>query len=308
MLDFLHPVEHFGRKFDRGMVLFEFDALREPEKTRFPQIGAWLRERVPMVEAPTPSMLWRKRICPDLYIANQLEALRDTDCGTQGHLQGTGCHLTIEGGDVSFEFVSRFQHGDSFHETFIEPMCRKITGRPSREIAAKYHRAIWLPLYWPQTLRARASIRTPFYYPTAGYAGNALACLSGTPEYSGKSATWHNNDSQTDSISISLAFVVAAPRRTFSVLFVVDDSPIYRITDMDACAGIDAPEHRLIVEYRGECNVPLELERLILAHYPQKVAYDSIKFTLPTIKNVLAGWKPRPTINDQLWSIINAKD
>lgn len=306
MLEFLRPVEHFGRKFDRAMTLFEFDALREPEKTRFPQIGAWLRAKgIEFNEVPTPSMLWRGKLWPDLYIANQLEAVHDGfrfEDAAQSVEHSPKSDWTNTG---DFEMYSKAMHGKDYHHEFIEPMCRKITGRSSSEIAAKYHRAIWLPLYWPQTLRARASIRTPFYYPAAGYAGAIRSCISGSERtYSESSGNVFN----AEGVSLSVAYVVATIRSPFSVLFVVDDSPIYRITDMDVCAGIACAEHRLIVEFRGECSVSRELRRLgIVGDGAWSAAFDRINLTLPTLDNVRNGWTPRPHINDRLWSILNAE-
>lgn len=301
MLEFTRSVEHFGRKFDRGMILWEFDALREPEKTRFPQIGAWVKERCAMVEIPTPSMLWRGTLWPDLYIANQLDAVPEGfgAIGKRGQINKEKFN-----DETRLDTVSIENHGVQFHAAFIEPMCRKITGRSTRAIAAKYHRAAWLPLYWPKTLRSRQSIRTPFYYPAAGYAG-AVAHILGD---SGEARRGNERDtSAVEAEKISIAFVVAAPRQSFSVAFIVDDSPIYRITDQDTCAGLTPEFHRYVVEYRGECNVVQELERLGLTYHARHIAFDSVRLTLPTIATVQAGWKPRPTINDQLWEHINAK-
>ena len=306
MLEFLRPVEHFNRSFDRGMILCEFQALREPEATRFPQIGAWLRAKgVAFNEIPTPSMYWRGKLWPDLYIANQLEAVPDSLISERDWEVKPENKSSWPDG-FSLASASRTYHGVRFHEAFIEPMCGKITGLPSSEIAAKYHRAIWLPLYWPQTLRARASIRTPFYYPAAGYAGKLAECLD--ISLGDRPRTNGRNDAHIESIGVNLAYVVATPRRLFSTMFIVDDSPIYRVTDMDGCAKIMGAEfHRFVVEYRGECNVVQELERMGLTYHARHMAFDSLRLTLPTIKNVAAGWRPRPNMNTQLWEHINAE-
>ena len=115
-----------------------------------------------------------------------------------------------------------------------------------------------------------------------------------------------NNDA-LDLAEIRLSFVIAPPRAHFSVLFVVDPSPIYRVTDQDTCAGLTPEFHRYVVEYRGECNVVQELERLGLTYHARHIDFDSVRLTLPTITNVAAGWKPRPTINDTLWEHISAE-
>ena len=303
MLEFLAPVEHFGLRFDRGSILFEFDALREPERTQFPQIGAWLRAKgIEFNEVPTPQMLWRGKLWPDLFIANQLDALCDTDYGNPLY-DIKMPEKALWPASLTLQDVSISQQGAKFHDEFIEPMARKIAGRSSSEIAAKFHRAIWVPIFWPTTLRARQSIRTPFFYPSAGYAGRLTELLpvqvggikrsDAIPEYA--------------SVALSIAYVVAEPREIFSVCFVVDESPIYRITDMDVCAGIEAPLHRLIVEYRGECHVHDEMARLGFVDRIEQIAYGSARLQLPTLANVAAGWTPRPHINAQILEIINGQ-
>lgn len=267
------PIEANGCKFDRGMILFEFDAFREPEKTQFAKIGEWVKERIEMVEIPTPQMLWRGKFAPDPFIANQLSGVpADVD----------------------------------FHETFIEPMCRKISGRSYSEMERKYHRALWLPEYWPETLRARQSLRTPFWYPRCGYAGSIIDCV----QQLGKDAGVHGNrpnDSSNETSGISLAFLLAKPRHDFSVLFVVDQSPIYRVTDQDVCAGIETEWHRLVVEYQSQdpIGVVHELTRLGLISDVRWVSFHRMKMPIPTITNVLNGWKPAPHMNAQLWEVMN---
>ena len=71
------PIERGGMKWDAGMILMEFDALREPEATQFPQIGEYLRSLGMEFNEVKPQMLWCGHFHPDLYIANQLAAVPD---------------------------------------------------------------------------------------------------------------------------------------------------------------------------------------------------------------------------------------
>ncbi len=292
------------------MCLFEFSALREPEATQFPKIGAWLRKKgVEFNEVPTPQMLWKGALWPDLYIANQLDAV-PSDFWIPQYVQAPQIPKQEWANDLPLEVVSLWQHGAQFHDEFIEPMCRKITGRSSSEIAAKYHRSIWLPLYWPETLRARASIRTPFFYPAEGFSGIVARALEGTISAldSGSEkrvASENARQSNLDIHVISTAYVIGKPLERFSVTFVVDKSPIYRVTDLDVCAGLSPEFHRFVVEYRGECNVAQELGRLGLTYHPRHMAFGSMTMTLPTIRNVKDGWRPRPHLNAQLLEIMN---
>jgi hypothetical protein len=298
------PIEIDGLKFDRGMTLFEFDAFREPERTRFPLIGEYVKARCQMNEIPTPQMYWRGKCWPDLYIANQLEAVPKGWVGDDVLFHPSMRDKREWPADVSLSSVSGAWHGTAFHDTFIEPMCRKITGRSTSEMSAKYHRSVWLPLYWPQTLREGESLRTTFHYPQGGYAGcvaGAIGLEAGRIDAGPVQA----GADQLDSSQITLTFVLAKPKENFSVLFVVDESPIYRITDMDVCAGIDAEWHRWAVE-SSEPLMPMKIELMEFLTGARHFDMHSYRIILPlpTIANVKRGWKPRPTINEQIWSAI----
>ncbi len=290
----LDPIEIDGLKFDKGSILFEFSALREPERTRFPQIGEWVKARCPMNEIPTPQMYWQGRYWPDLFIANQLDAVPRYDWLPSDHVPPPKSEW---GDELSLDIASVTLQGLPFHQTFIEPMCQKITGRSSHDICAKFHRSLWLPLYWPQTLREGASIRTPFHYPNAGYAGAVDAAGSAADVQRGAQAA-----GGFDASPITLTFLLARPRHEFSVLFVVDPSPIYRITDMDVCAGIDAEWHRWILEG----SAPNSGMSYGWAEETRGIGTKVINLPLPTIANVRNGWKPAPTINDKIFAHMEA--
>lgn len=299
----LVPIEHFGRKFDRGMTLFEFDAHREPEATRFREIGEYVKARCEMNEIPQPKMLYEGEVLPDLYISNQIAGLPGKH---GGDAFGVGSHARNKrkwNDSYSLEVASIENHGEKFHEEYIEPMAWKIAGCSTKDICARYHRGVWLPLYFPETLQARTSLHTPFHYPRAGYAGVVAERMGG----GGGPSERQPSVPPEDISDISLAFLTLSPRERFSVLLVVDPSPIYRITDMEVCAGIQTPFHRWIVEYRQPCAVMAELQRLGLCTGFESCAFGTARLPLPTIKNVRAGWKPKPHINDQLWEIMNAE-
>src|SRR5690349_7842757 len=124
----LDPIVIDGLKFDRGMTLFEFDAFREPEKTRFQKIGEYVKSRCPMNEIPTPQMYWQGRYWPDLYIANQLDA-DYAPVDVPDFVWFDRWEKERWASDFSLYAASTSMHGEEFHNAFIEPMCRKITGR-----------------------------------------------------------------------------------------------------------------------------------------------------------------------------------
>lgn len=273
-MKFLEPIEADGCRFDRGMILFEFDAFREPEKTRFPKIGEWLKSKMEFNEIPTPKMYWRGKIWPDLFISNQLDALKST----------------------GFYFKE-------LYDEFLDPMCRKISGVPYSHMAPEYHRSIWLPEYWAKTLRARESLRTPFYYPKEGYAGAILPIIQPAERQA-----LLRSDCET--VTIALGLLVAQPLEVFSVMFIVDrDTPIYRVTDMDTCAGIETKWHRYVVEWRSSewASVVDDLQKLNLIGEARSLSLSSVRLPLPTLENVRNGWKPAPNMNEQLWTLLTTQ-
>ncbi len=86
---------------------------------------------------------------------------------------------------ASLEKISRANHGDVFHEEFIEPLCRKITNLGSSRIMAYYHRLAWLPIFYPETLKSCFSgnpqplPNVHFNYPASGQLVEPINILVG---------------------------------------------------------------------------------------------------------------------------------
>lgn len=172
------PIERGGYRWDAGMILFEFDALREPEKTQFPKIGEYLRGLGMEFNEVKPQMLWCGHFHPDLYIANQLDAV-PLSLVNPNDWNVNGARKQEWPEEFSLASASRTYNGIPFHEAFIEPMCQKILGIPSSAVVAKYHRTAWLPLFFPQTLREKKNLPTKFWYPKCGYAGIVYEKING---------------------------------------------------------------------------------------------------------------------------------
>src|SRR5690242_18231915 len=103
------------------MILYEFSALREPERSQFPKVRAFLEQAGMEFNEVAPKMLWCGNIVPDLYIANQLEAVplgwcvkRETNLSFPSKKSSWPETLTLRE-------QSLFNHGSNFHDTFIEP-------------------------------------------------------------------------------------------------------------------------------------------------------------------------------------------
>jgi len=300
---FFLPVEHMGHKFDRGCILFEFDAMREPEKTQFPLVGKFVRSKIRMVEIRKPQIVYREpmpfnavRYMPDYFIANDTKAWLHSHSVPHTYLHPSHKHQWSN--DVTYDVVSLINHPRGMHEAF-ETWCQKLYGFGLDRIVAKYHRAAWLPLYWPESFGTVWP--TKFYYPVAGHAG-ALAEVLGTAPPDPQSIK------PIESVDTAVAYCLATTvqARSHSVFFVLDRcTPIYRITDQTACAGWPNEIHRLVVEYREE---PASIERDLAAFGYEVTALTVARSRLvpPTRANVEAGYRFDNHLNSQLMEYINA--
>lgn len=179
-----------GRLWDAGMVLYEFSSFRAaptaPDLQGYQprlrnDVGRFCvvvrdfvaRHQTTHAVAP-PTMHLPGQVLPDLLLSNQLGAARDLPQADkmreelQAILQDPALatrhprnkqQWRTDGRDehgqaLMADDVSRAVHGQTFHDTVIQPFIQKVMGRPNSELAALYHRMTWLPLYWPETLLA----------------------------------------------------------------------------------------------------------------------------------------------------------
>jgi protoporphyrinogen oxidase len=201
-------------RFDPGMVLYEFGAFNNDVSAdilsydpglrndcgRFAaQVQSYVGKHVPTAVVPVPTMLFRGRVYPDLIIANQVSSLRMMDAGDQRRIESELAEICTtrdkslhpsgkaKGGkfaNADFAAISLANHGRFLHDNIMEPLCRKILGVPTSEILSRYHRAAWLPLYYPETLLSqfgpmpqRLAI-TQFHYPEEEMAGGLAGALA----------------------------------------------------------------------------------------------------------------------------------
>lgn len=193
-----------GRTFDAGMVFLEFtsfnadpaatiasyDPMRRNDVGRFmPLVERTLERFGEWRRVAPPIMRIDGRNLPDLLIANQLPSLHHLAAPVREKMEeelqlicarGRGpLHPSRKTADPHYHqydlrTVSLANHGATFHERFIGPFCRKVTGRPAESFSAPYHRMAWLPLFYPETLLAELRRQNPtlpetvFSMPTAG--------------------------------------------------------------------------------------------------------------------------------------------
>ena len=201
-----------GKLFDAGMTFLEFtsfnddpqatvasyDAFRRNDAGRFvtlvarilSQFGAWR-------DTPTPVMRVGTAVYPDLLIANHLSSLRRLPDELQNAMRSELAPLAANRGPLhasrkttdpgfaghDFETVSLANHGRTFHDLFIEPFCRKVTGHSAAQLSALFHRLAWAPLFYPETLLQELEgvstglPPTTFSYPTAGTLGSMVRSM-----------------------------------------------------------------------------------------------------------------------------------
>lgn len=190
-------------RFDVGMVMLEklaptaaqprlstYDPRRRNDWTRFAdRAAAWLDACEPLVRAPTPQCLVEGRWVPDHLIANRLDVFRDAQVDAPPPLERDhphhASHKTTGAAYERLSYVdaARANHGDALQARFIEPFVRKLTGHGSDALLARYHRAAWAPLYYPETLAAAMRGETvgleeyPFWTNRTGCIGDLVARL-----------------------------------------------------------------------------------------------------------------------------------
>lgn len=179
-----------GRLWDAGMVLYEFSSFRSgPTAPDLQDYRPWLRNDVGRFcevvrdfvarhqttrPVAPPTMHLPGQLLPDLLLSNQLGAAKHLPHADkmreelQAILQDPALvkrhprykqEWPTDGRDehgqtLMADDVSRAVHGQTFHDTVIQPFIQKVMGRPHSKLAALYHRMTWLPLYWPETLLA----------------------------------------------------------------------------------------------------------------------------------------------------------
>jgi hypothetical protein len=192
-----------GARFDVGMMLLEklapsvaharldsYDPRRRNDWTRFADRAAvWLDACEPLLRAPTPQSLVEGRYVPDHLIANRLDVFQGSRVQALPRLDRNdprhAAHKTTGAAydRLSYADAARANHGDALQSRFIEPFVRKLTGHGSEVLLARYHRAAWVPLYYPETLSAAMRgdsdglAEYPFWTNRTGCVGDLVARL-----------------------------------------------------------------------------------------------------------------------------------
>lgn len=304
--------DHF---FDAGMNLLEFSAYNSDDaadvNTYNPEIRNDVGRFTPVVKkyldaltaynkVPTPQMYISGQYLPDLFIANNLTALQNLPDNTKNTIKKeledilkapVSLHASKKHDSIfmeySLEAVSIVNHGKTFHDMFIEPFCQKMTNRSTSKFLALYHRMLWLPLYYPETLldalNGKCELKeSEFHYPCyfGSFASlisyiedemreNAINVVNKKPTLSDAedADVWTLDQDtllslceispiQPDKSSINLVFILVKTedvKKSFSTLFIPQDKTLpFRITNQTVCSGKEDALTRLCVEWGSD--------------------------------------------------------
>ena len=109
----------------------------------------------------TPLTFYGNRFYPDFFISDRLEILSTVGNKTeffeasQVLLHPKKKHTQSWQNSPSYEEASSHNHGKTLHDSVIKPFMKKITKIEAFDLNSKYHRLLWLPLYWRETIKTR---------------------------------------------------------------------------------------------------------------------------------------------------------
>ena len=207
------PIEAGGRRLGLGVRVLEID--REDAgppppladyEAGFQAHAGFVRRVADLVEGlvgprlrevARPSMSVGGRLVDDVYFTVDLEGLPalvgDDEARRMAAEAEEACRAGGDAGVLdgrhdllacSLEDASRANHGATFHERFIAPMCAKIHPDGASVVPAALRRKVWMPLFHPRTLaRAAAGLPTgyrphrPFHTVEPGGMGAVLDAL-----------------------------------------------------------------------------------------------------------------------------------
>ncbi len=192
-----------GTSFDIGMNFFEFTTFHKPShdilsydpKARndsarfFQMVENYISSKIEFVEVDKIEILSQGVFAGDIVMANQLDILnklpKETTEKIKQELEAilASNTKTLHASQkkinedlflkTSYWDVSVANHGKTFHDLFIEPFCKTIFNISSKDFPALFHRIIWTPLFYPETLLNAIKTNeqlapTLFHYPVKG--------------------------------------------------------------------------------------------------------------------------------------------
>lgn len=202
-------IKKFDSDFDLGMTLLEFTDFNDSEnpsiktfnkniKGDIGRFSSFLKNYIESIVSlstiDTPKVMYKNLIVNDFLISNNIQGIKRLNFFNKmikdlSNEKSKELHPSFKNtSDVflkqNFNKVSLSNHGNSFHKEIIEKYINKVINKDSSSIISRFHRQLWLPLYYPESLKALQenidvfSIKpTLFHYPTKGRVGNITKIL-----------------------------------------------------------------------------------------------------------------------------------
>jgi hypothetical protein len=158
--------------------------------TRFgPLVGDWQQAHVTTVRTPTPEVLLDGRRWPDHLVADRLDVLAPGDrplplpLSREDPRHAAGKVHSPAYDTLTYVEAAELNHGAAVHRRLIAPFAEKLLGPAHGALLARYHRAAWLPLFWPETVTAASQGRSsglaeyPFWTTDSGFVGELVRSL-----------------------------------------------------------------------------------------------------------------------------------
>lgn len=160
--------------FDIGMVFLEQPSEQDSNDQNFEDLSAakrfdWLRygqalnQEIEKLFSPVPAdpvkVLYKRKLYADYLISDKLDMLSQFGLSLPDMFGNPKypIHARYKNhpdcyNDIALSEASIFNHGEEMHTEMILPFLEKLTQKDPMSLMAKFHRVLWLPLYWPETI------------------------------------------------------------------------------------------------------------------------------------------------------------
>ena len=191
--------------YDIGMNFFEFTTfhqksddlltynpdVRNDSARFFHLVKDYFEKRMHLVNVPTPQCYLDGLYGDDIIISNELNILKALSDPLKSKIKQELLEIVNAEQNMlhasnkkkneqlflntNYAKVSIANHGQTFHELFVEPICRKIFNISTDMVPSLFHRIAWAPLFYPETLLqafedGECTMPATFFdYPVEGY-------------------------------------------------------------------------------------------------------------------------------------------
>ena len=163
---------------------------RRYDWTRFaPLVDRWQESHAQLRRVPTPEVLVDGRRHPDHLMSDRLEVLAELGTPPEALLtRNDPAHAAAKTSGTAYDTLTyasaaELNHGSALQRRLVTPFADKVLGPLRDQLLARYHRAGWLPLYWPETVADACAGRPtpvrehPFSTTSTGFVGDVVRSL-----------------------------------------------------------------------------------------------------------------------------------